>query len=133
MSKAYFHSIKMTLKTVCQMINNFLFLDYRPMDTSLTVNMTGNDTIIVNTIIDLLCSAKADPPAKYRFYKGLESLFNTTLESNAATFTTLVRERKSRVKFRCTPFNDFGEGPTRTINLTVRCKYRPVIIILYLT
>lgn len=103
------------------------------MDTSLTVNMTGNDTIIVNTIIDLLCSAKADPPAKYRFYKGLESLFNTTLESNAATFTTLVRERKRRVKFRCTPFNDFGEGPTRTINLTVRCKYRPVIIILYLT
>lgn len=103
------------------------------MDTSLTVNMTGNDTVVVNTIIDLLCSAKADPPAKYRFYKGLESLFNTTLESNAAAYTTLVSERKNRVKFRCTPFNDFGEGPTRAINVTVRCKYRHVIIILYLT
>ena len=81
----------------------------------------------MNTDFNLICSAQANPPAKYRFYKEQESLFNTTTGSNVAEHTTSVTERINQVQFSCTPFNDlYGDGPTDTITVTVHCEYTTV-------
>ena len=71
----------------------------------------------MNTTFNITCSAQANPPAKYRFYKEQESLFNTTTDDNADTYTMSVGERVNQVSYRCIPFNNYGDGPTATLTL----------------
>jgi len=85
---------------------------------SLTTNLSDN-TVVMGESFTLNCSAQANPPAKYRFYKEQQSLFNTTAGSNFAVYPTSVSERKTPVIFTCIPFNDYGDGPTQTITVTV--------------
>ena len=73
----------------------------------------------MDTPFSITCSAQANPPAKYRFYKEEESLFNTTNGSDAGTYTTSVGERVSQVNYSCTPFNEYGDGPKEMITITV--------------
>jgi len=52
------------------------------MKTKLETNLTDS-TVVVDENFNLICQAKANPLAKYRFYKGQESLFNTTVGKNS--------------------------------------------------
>jgi len=111
------------------MNSNFPFtVGYHPIKTKLETNLT-NSTVVVNENFNLICQALANPRAKYRFYKGQESLFNTTVGKNSDHYTTSVSERINQVDFSCTPFNYIGDGPTHTIPVNVHCKYntQPVI------
>jgi len=89
------------------------------------------NTVAVNASFNLTCSAQANPPAKYRFYKEEEILFTTTSGGYLAVYTTSVKERIKQVPYSCTPFNDFGDGPTETITVTVHCKYADPFLIAY--
>lgn len=82
-----------------------------------------NDTVFVNATITITCRAQANPPAKYRFRKNLVSLRNDTNGSGVSVITIPVSERIKEVNYSCTPFNDFGDGPTEMIKVTVLCKY----------
>jgi len=101
----------------------FVFADYPPINTNLATPGLTNKTVVINTSFNLTCNAHANPPAKYRFFRQQQSLFNTTAGNNTAVYTTSVSERIKQVTYSCTPFNDYGDGPTQTITVTVHCKY----------
>ena len=97
--------------------------DYSPINSSLTSSLS-NDMVVVNTNFTLTCSAQANPPAKYRFYKSQELLTNvTSTDSSFYTHTTSVTDRVKQVNFSCTPFNYYGDGLTKVITVSVKCKY----------
>ena len=85
--------------------------------------MGADNIVVVNTTFNFTCSAQANPPAKYRFYKEQEIKFTTTNSGNVAVYTTSVTEGINQVKFSCTPFNDDGDGPTAMVTVIVHCKY----------
>ena len=100
-----------------------VFADYPPIKTNLATPGLNNNTVVINTSFNLTCSAQAKPPAKYRFLREQQSLFNTTTGNNTAVYATSVSERIKQVTYNCTPFNDYGDGTTQTITVTVLCKY----------
>jgi len=100
-----------------------VFADYPPIKTNLATPGLNNNTVVINTSFNLTCSSQANPPAKYRFLRQQQSLFTTTADSNLAVYTISVSERIKQVTYSCTPFNDYGDGPTETITVTVLCKY----------
>ena len=93
-------------------------LGYSPLKPSLLTELSGN-TAVVDSPFNLTCSAEANPPPSYRFYRGETSLDTSAVE----VYTTLVSEKKSPVNYSCTPFNEYGEGPTGRITVKVHCKY----------
>lgn len=117
----------MTIKYITILLVNFNFkfffiVDYHPINTSLTTNLSG-DSVIINTTIKITCRAQANPPAKYQFYRNQVSLKNDTTGSDVSVITIPVSERIKQVNYSCTPFNDFGAGPMEVITVTVFCKY----------
>ena len=94
-------------------------LDYHPTNTNVTINLTDN-TILVNKTFSITCSAQANPPAKYRFYKGNEYINGA---DNNAVITTSVSERVKMVNYSCIPFNFYGNGTKKATAVTVHCKY----------
>ena len=100
-----------------------IFADYPPINTNLVVPGLTNKTVVINTSFNLTCSAQANPPARYRFYREQQSLFSTAVGSSVSVYTTSVTERIKQVTYSCTPFNEYGDGPTQTITVTVLCKY----------
>lgn len=84
-------------------------------------SLAGN-SVIVNTSFNITCSAQANPPAKYKFYKDEVNLVNHTTGSDVSVITTSVSERRKQVNYSCTPFNDFGDGITDELTLTALCK-----------
>ena len=82
----------------------------------------GN-SVVVNTPFNITCSAQANPPAKYQFYKDQVNFVNDTTGSDVSVITTSVSERRKQVNYSCIPFNDFGYGLTDGLTLTVLCKY----------
>ena len=99
-----------------------LSLGYHPIETHLKTSL-GARSIVVNTSFNITCSSKANPPAKYRFYKDQDNLANDTTGSDISVITTSFNERVKQVNYSCTPFNEFGDGPTDVITVTVLCKY----------
>ncbi len=97
-------------------------VDYHPINIILKTDVSGNG-VLVNTTFNITCSAQANPPAKYRFYKDQENFINDTTGSDVSVITTSLSKRVKGVNFSCTPFNDFGDGQTEMITLTVLCKY----------
>ena len=85
----------------------------------MTTNLTNN-TIRVNKTFSISCSAQANPPAKYRFYKGDEYINGT---DNGAVIITSVTERVKMVNYSCVPFNFYGSGTKNATAVTVHCKY----------
>ena len=77
----------------------------------------------MNESFNITCSSEANPPAKYRFYKNQDNFVNDTTGSNVSVITTSVSKRRKQVNYSCTAFNDFGDGPTNGLTLTVLCKY----------
>ena len=98
-------------------------VDYRPINTHLVTPSLTNQTVVINTTFNITCSAQANPPAKYRFFREQQSLFTTSAGSNLAVYTTSVNDKIKQVTYSCTPFNDYGDGPTETVTVTVHCKY----------
>jgi len=104
-------------------IDELLFIvGYHPVNTKLRSNLTNN-AVVVNERFNITCSSEANPPAKYRFYKNQNNLVNDTTGSDVSVITTSVSERREQVNYSCTPFNEFGDGPTDGLTLTVLCKY----------
>ena len=98
-----------------------LCLGYHPINSNLT-SLVGL-SVNVNTNFNITCSAQANPPAKYRFYKDQDNFVNDTTGTHVSVITTSVNERIKQVNYSCTSFNDFGDGPTEELTLTVLCKY----------
>ena len=94
-------------------------LDYHPVNTNVTINLTDN-TVLVNETFSITCSAQANPPAKYRLYKGNEYINEA---DNSAVITTSVSERVKMVSYSCIPFNFYGNGTKKATAVTVHCKY----------
>ena len=86
--------------------------------------MPGN-SVVVNTSFNITCGAQANPPAKYKFYKDQVNFVNDTIGSDVSVITTSVSKRGKQVNYSCTPVNDFGDGLTDGLTLTVLCKYMP--------
>ena len=103
---------------------SFFTLDFGPFNTTQT--RTSN-IVLLNTPFNLSCSAQANPPASYRFYRGQESLGNISVGN---TFETSVVQRTSQVNYACTPFNLFGDGQTKVIAVEVYCKYSLLLCVL---
>ena len=103
--------------TISSKLKRPFVVDYRPINSRLS---SEPNCAVVNATINITCSAQANPPAKYRFYKEQESLFNTTTGSDAGTYTTSAGERVRQVNFGCIPFNEYGDGPKEMITITVR-------------
>ena len=116
------------MKIVTAFILLFI-VDYRPINASLNTVLSGR-TVVVNVTFNITCSAQASPAAKYRFYKDQDNFINDTTSGDAAVITTSVSERIKQVNYSCTPFNDFGDGPTEVITLTVLCKYTAYMCIM---
>ena len=98
-------------------ISSSCTLDYGPFNTTLTKSV---NIVYLNTSFNLRCSAQASPPARYRFYRGQDSLGNISVGN---TFETSVVQRTSQVSYVCLPFNYFGDGQTVVIAVEVYCKY----------
>ena len=86
----------------------------------------------MNKSFNITCSSEANPPAKYLFYKDQDNFVNDTTGSDVSVIMTSLSERKKRANYSCTPFNDFGSGPTEELILTVLCKYGETIAFPYL-
>ena len=85
----------------------------------MTTNLTNN-VVVVNETFSITCSAQANPPAKYRFYKDNEYISGA---DNDAMIITSVNERARMVNYSCIPFNIFGNGRQGALAVTVHCKY----------
>ena len=97
-------------------------LDHGPIDTNLSTSLTDK-SVVVNTSFNITCSSVANPPAKYRFFRNQDNFFNDTTGANVSVITTSISKMVKQVNYSCTPFNDFGDGPTEVITVTVLCKY----------
>ena len=98
-------------------------LAYHPFNTYLSTNLTNSASL--NETFYLMCNAEANPVAEYRLYKGEESIANITARSqNIALYVTSVGNRVNQVVYKCIPFNSLGDGPTKTITVTVHRKYK---------
>lgn len=117
-----FHTSQRRTEVLAIKLKLSFIADFHPEDTNLSTNLSGM-IVLVNTSFSLICSARANPPAKYRLYRGQESLLNTTVGQNSVTYTTNVIERIRQVNYSCTPFNFYGDGPTQIVFVTVHCKY----------
>ena len=85
----------------------------------MATNLTNN-VVVVNETFSITCSAQANPPAKYLFYKGNEYISGA---DNDAVIITSVNERARMVIYSCIPFNFYGNGTERALAVTVHCKY----------
>jgi len=98
-----------------------LFSVYRPFNTYFSTNLTNAASL--NEIFYLVCSGEANPGAEYRFYKEDQIVASITPGSqNIGLYPMSVADRVNQVVYKCIPFNSFGDGPTRTINVTVHCE-----------
>lgn len=115
---------------VTSLMNNgapvFFIAEYHPFNTILT---SSKNTVVVNNTFSLTCTAQANPPAKYIFYRGQEILNISQNDERVAVLGTSVGERIDNVIYRCTPFNDYGYGETDEELVTVNCKYIPLTLL----
>lgn len=112
-------------RTECYFFFTLSFSAYRPFNTNFSTNLTN--AALLNETFYLVCSAEANPAAEFRYYKKDESLANIPAGSqNISLFPTSVNERVKEVTYKCIPFNSFGDGPTKTITVTVHCKYAAI-------
>ena len=111
--------IKLTLAQPEERFSFKIIIDYHPVNTIVTTNLTNN-VVVVNETFSITCSAQANPPAKYRFYKGNEYINGA---DNEAVIITSVSERARMVIFSCIPLNFYGNGTKGALAVTVHCKY----------
>ena len=114
-----FKGMKLTLAQPEECFPFKFIVDYHPVNTIVTTNLTNN-VVVVNETFSITCSAQASPPAKYRFYKGNEYINGA---DNDTMIITSVSERARMVKYSCIPFNIYGNGRHGAVAVTVHCKY----------
>ena len=86
-----------------------------------------NNIVLMSESFNISCSAQANPPAYYQFYKDQDNFYNGTTGSDVSVITTSVSKRIKQVNYSCTPFNYFGDGRTDELTLTVLCEYIPFL------
>ncbi|XP_066024475.1 fibroblast growth factor receptor 3-like isoform X3 [Pocillopora verrucosa] len=96
-------------------IFNVFVQNYHPVNTIVTTNLTNN-TVLVNETFSITCSAQANPPAKYQFYKGDEYINGAY---NDAVIIASITETVKMVNYSCIPVNFHGNGTQRTLAVTV--------------
>ena len=111
--------IKLTLVQPEECCSFKFIVEYRPVNTIVTTNLTNN-AVDMSETFSITCSAQANPPAKYRFYKGNEYVSGA---DNDAVIITSVGERARMVNFSCIPFNFYGNGTKGALAVIVHCKY----------
>ena len=111
--------IKLTLAQPVKCCSFKFIVDYHPVNIMVTTNLTNN-VVVVNETFSITCSAQANPPAKYRFFKGNEYVNGA---NNDAVIITSVGERARMVNYSCIPFNFYGNGRQGDLVVTVHCKY----------
>ena len=74
----------------------------------------------MNETFSITCSAQANPPAKYRFYKGNQYINGA---ENDAVIVTSIGKRTRMVNYSCIPSNFYGNGTKGALAVTVHCKY----------
>ena len=114
--------IKLTLAKPEKCFSFKFIVDYHPVNTIVTTDLTNN-TVLLNETFSITCSAQANPPAKYRIYKGNEYINGA---DNDAVIIASVTERVKMVNYSCIPVNFYGNGAQRTLAVTVHCKYLSV-------
>ncbi|XP_068734399.1 MAM domain-containing glycosylphosphatidylinositol anchor protein 1-like [Montipora capricornis] len=87
---------------------------YRPINTVFSSSLIKNK-VHFKVNFTLVCNADANPSARYRLYKGQESLE----EHSNGSYLTHITNRIKQLTYLCIPFNDFGDGPSKTINVTI--------------
>ncbi|XP_048579095.1 uncharacterized protein LOC5509856 isoform X2 [Nematostella vectensis] len=87
----------------------YLTVHYKPISTRFEASYNFNSK---DTVATLKCSAQALPEPQYRIYR------NGTLLS-VGNGTLIVRNGSDYLYFNCTPFNSLGDGPTKTLVLSM--------------
>ncbi|XP_068685074.1 protein CEPU-1-like [Montipora foliosa] len=91
---------------------------YSPINTVFSSSLTKNK-VHVKVNFTLMCNADANPSARYSLYKGQKSLE----ENSNGSYQRYNTNRIKQLTYICIPFNFFGDGPSKTINVTVYCKW----------
>lgn len=104
------------------------FSDFRPGTTTLATNKQRN-IVKLNEMFNLSCYAEANPPAKYMFFDGEGKVLNN---SASGTYTAVVKTRVKKVTYGCLPYNDFGNGSFKEVEVTAHCKYPTTFAVLFL-
>ncbi len=80
--------------------------------------------------VTINCSATALPPAMYKFYQLMNCLFLEILTSTSGSTGVLEIKRITALDksyqhtYKCVPYNDFGEGPSKNISFDVQSKFQ---------
>ena len=114
-----YKGIKLTLAQPEECCSFNFIVDYRPVKTIVTTNLTNN-VAVVNEMFSITCSAQANPSAKYRLYKGNE--YVNGADNDAAIITSVV-ERTRMANYSCIPFNIYGDGTQGALVVTLHSKY----------
>ncbi|XP_065055821.1 hemicentin-1-like isoform X1 [Rhopilema esculentum] len=103
-----------------------LFVNHRPDN----VRIKASSLRLLNgSAVTYTCSARANPPARYRFYKVTGSTVKLVQDSAFAVYWIKKINYADYIGFeatvKCIPYNSFGDGPSR--NATVYIQVNPLI------
>ncbi len=93
-------------------------------------------TIVAETLtpkeesqVTIKCFATALPPAMYKFYQLMNGLFSEISSRTSGSTGVLEINRITAFDkiyhhtYKCVPYNDFGEGPSKNITFNVQGKF----------
>ena len=107
-----------SLNSISLSLTVYSILDYRPLNTTLIINI-GDSSVIVNQTFSITCDTQANPPATYEIFR--DDGNNVGSNSVLTTFVSEVEEN-NRVTFTCKASNAYGDGRTAKITVEVYCK-----------
>ena len=107
-----------SLSSISLSLTVYSILDYRPLNTTLIINI-GDSSVIVNQTFTITCDTQANPPATYEIFR--DDGNNVGSNSVLTTFVSEVEEN-NRVTFTCKASDTYGDGPTAKITVEVYCK-----------
>lgn len=107
-----------SLSSISLSLTVYSILDYRPLNTTLIINI-GDSSVIVNQTFTITCDSQANPPATYEIFR--DDGNNVGSNSVLTTFVSEVEEN-NRVTFTCKASNAYGDGLTAKITVEVYCK-----------
>ena len=107
-----------SLSSISLSLTVYSILDYRPLNTTLIINI-GDSSVIVNQTFTITCDTQANPPATYEIFRD----DGNKVGSNSVVTTSVTEvEGKNSVTFKCKASNAYGDGPTAKITVEVYCK-----------
>lgn len=113
-----------SLSSISLSLTVYSILDYRPLNTTLIINI-GDSSVIVNQTFTITCDTQANPPATYEIFR--DDGNNVGSNSVLTTFVSEVEEN-NRVTFTCKASNAYGDGRQKLpwkciVSVTVSSRY----------